>query len=115
MADTYDNQDDDMDPELNEDGSADVELPEDVSDVMEMPDGSAVVSMETTGPEETPDFYANLAEEFDSLDLNTLGLLLMLSFEVRRTSTSKVPAHSRHSASCPPLNDAHRLLSAFVC
>ena len=74
MADTYDNQDDGMDPELNEDGSADVELPEDVSDVMEMPDGSAVVSMETTGPEETPDFYANLAEEFDSLDLNTLGM-----------------------------------------
>ena len=42
MADTYDNQDDDMD--LNDDGSADVELPEDISDVTELPDGSAVVS-----------------------------------------------------------------------
>ena len=74
MADTYDNQDDDMDPSLNEDGSADVDLPEDVSDVMEMPDGSAVVSMETTGPEQSPDFYANMAEELDSYNLNTLGM-----------------------------------------
>lgn len=76
MADTYDNrrEDDEKDPELNEDGSADVELPEDVSDVMEMPDGSAVVSMETSGPEESPDFYANLAESMDSFELDTLGM-----------------------------------------
>jgi len=65
---------DDNDPELNEDGSADVDLPEDVSDVMEMPDGSAVVNMETSGPEESPDFYANMAEELDTFDLNTLGM-----------------------------------------
>ena len=62
------------DPELNEDGSADVELPEDVSDVVEMPDGSAVVSMETTGPEESPDFYANMVETMDSYELNSLGM-----------------------------------------
>ena len=69
-------QDDDntRDDDLNEDGSADVELPEDISDVMEMPDGSAVVSMETTGPEQSPDFYANMAEDHDSYDLNTLGM-----------------------------------------
>jgi hypothetical protein len=68
-------QDDDLnDPELNEDGSADVELPEDVSDVVEMPDGSAVVSMETTGPEESPDFYANMVETMDSYELNSLGM-----------------------------------------
>jgi len=68
-------QDDDQnDPELNEDGSADVELPEDVSDVIEMPDGSAVVSMETTGPEESPDFYANMVETMDSYELNSLGM-----------------------------------------
>ena len=73
MADTYDNQDDN-DPELNEDGSADVDLPEDVSNVMEMPDGSAVVNMETSGPEESPDFYANMAEQLDTYDLNTLGM-----------------------------------------
>jgi hypothetical protein len=65
---------DDNDPELNEDGSADVDLPEDISDVMEMPDGSAVVNMETSGPEESPDFYANMAEQLDTYDLNTLGM-----------------------------------------
>jgi len=71
MADNYD---DEMDPDLNEDGSADVDLSDDVSDVLEMPDGSAVVSMETTGPEESPDFYSNLAEEFDTFELNNLGM-----------------------------------------
>ena len=65
---------DDNDPELNEDGSVDVDLPEDVSNVMEMPDGSAVVNMETSGPEESPDFYANMAEQLDTYDLNTLGM-----------------------------------------
>jgi len=74
MADTYDNQDDGIDPELNEDGSADVELLEDVSDVTEMPDGSAVVNMETTGPEQSPDFYANMAEDMDGYELDTLGM-----------------------------------------
>jgi hypothetical protein len=72
MADTYDNQEDDLD--ANEDGSIDVELPEDISDVTELPDGSAVVSMETSGPEESPDFYSNMAEDLDSYDLNTLGM-----------------------------------------
>ena len=68
-------QDDELnDPELNEDGSADVELPEDISDVVEMPDGSAVVSIETTGPEESPDFYANMVESMDSYELNSLGM-----------------------------------------
>jgi len=68
-------QDDDLnDPELNEDGSADVELPEDISDVVEMPDGSAVVSMDTTGPEESPDFYSNMVETMDSYELNSLGM-----------------------------------------
>ena len=67
-------QDDLNDPELNEDGSADVELPEDISDVVEMPDGSAVVSMETTGPEESPDFYSNMVETMNSYELNSLGM-----------------------------------------
>jgi len=67
-------QDDLNDPELNEDGSADVELPNDISDVVEMPDGSAVVSMETSGPEESPDFYSNMVETMDSYDLNSLGM-----------------------------------------
>jgi hypothetical protein len=68
-------QDDELnDPELNEDGSADVELPEDISDVVEMPDGSAVVSIETTGPEESPDFYANMVESMDGYELNGIGM-----------------------------------------
>jgi len=70
-------QDEDTSPddlETNEDGSVDVELPEDLSDVIEMPDGSAVVSMETKGPEESPDFYANMADEMDSYDLDSLGM-----------------------------------------
>ena len=69
-----DNTRDDDDLEPNEDGSVDVELPEDLADVMEMPDGSAVVSMETKGPEESPDFYANMADELDTFDLTNLGL-----------------------------------------
>ena len=69
-----DDDDNTRDDDLNDDGSADVELPEDISDVMEMPDGSAVVSMETTGPEQSPDFYSNMAEDHDSYDLNTLGM-----------------------------------------
>jgi len=72
MAQEEDTSPDDL--ETNEDGSVDVELPEDLSDVIEMPDGSAVVSMETTGPEESPDFYANMAESMDSYDLNSLGM-----------------------------------------
>jgi hypothetical protein len=72
MAQEEDTSPDDL--ETNEDGSVDVELPEDLSDVIEMPDGSAVVSMQTKGPEEAPDFYANMAEELDNYDLDTLGM-----------------------------------------
>ena len=62
------------DLEANDDGSVDVELPEEFSDVMEMPDGSAVVNIETTGPEQSPDFYANMAESMDSYELDTMGM-----------------------------------------
>jgi hypothetical protein len=72
MADQDDNNLDDL--ETNEDGSVDVELPDDFSDITEMPDGSAVVSIETKGPEEAPDFYANMAEELDGFELDTLGM-----------------------------------------
>ena len=72
MADQDDNSPDDL--ELNEDGSVDVELPDDFSDITELPDGSAVVSIETKGPEEAPDFYANMAEELDGFELDTLGM-----------------------------------------
>jgi hypothetical protein len=76
MADTYDNRVDDepIDDSLNEDGSADIDMNEDITEMTEMPDGSAVVSLETTGPEETPDFYSNMAETMDSYDLDTLAM-----------------------------------------
>ena len=53
-------QDDDT-QDLNEDGSATVDLPDPDIDVEEQSDGSAVVHMEFKGPEDTPDFYENLA------------------------------------------------------
>ena len=58
----------------NEDGSADVELPDDLADIEEMPDGSAVVTMPDDGPEENPDFYANMAESYDQYDLSKLAM-----------------------------------------
>jgi hypothetical protein len=43
-------------------------------EIIEMPDGSVVVNMESTkGPQESPEFYANLAEEFDESTLDQLA------------------------------------------
>ncbi len=69
-------QDDDNTPDdsINEDGSADINLDEDFSELTELPDGSAVVSIETKGPEESPDFYANMAESMDSYELDALAM-----------------------------------------
>jgi len=60
------------DDSINEDGSADVEM--DMDELTELPDGSAVVQLDTSGPEETPDFYSNMAETMDSYDLDTLAM-----------------------------------------
>jgi len=51
-----------------------VELPEDEAEIEELPDGSAIVKMDTKGPEEEPDFYVNLAEEISELELSTIAL-----------------------------------------
>ena len=69
-------QDDDntSDDSINEDGSADINLDEDFSELTELPDGSAVVSIDTKGPEESPDFYANMAETMDSYELDALAM-----------------------------------------
>ena len=61
----------------NEDGSAEVDLPEDMSEIQEMPDGSAVVTMPDDGPEENPDFYANMAESYNEYDLGKLAMRYM--------------------------------------
>jgi hypothetical protein len=58
----------------NEDGSVDVDMPEDLTDIKEMPDGSAVVTMPDSGPEENPDFYANMAETFDEYEMSKLAM-----------------------------------------
>jgi hypothetical protein len=58
----------------NEDGSADVDMPEDLTDIEEMPDGSAVVTLPEDGPEENPDFYANMAETFNEYEMSKLAM-----------------------------------------
>ena len=62
------------DESLNEDGSAEVDLDEEFTELTEMPDGSVIVDMETKGPEQSPDFYANMAESMDHHDLDTLAM-----------------------------------------
>ena len=45
------------------------------SDVEELPDGSAIVRLDDLkGPEENPDFYANMAESMDTYDLQSLAI-----------------------------------------
>jgi len=67
-----DTRDEDLDE--NDDGSVDVDLPDETADVLEMPDGSAVVAMETVGPEESRDFYANMAETMETYELDRLAM-----------------------------------------
>jgi chaperonin GroES len=44
-------------------------------EIEELPDGSAIVRMDDLkGPEESPDFYANLAEELPSYELGSIAL-----------------------------------------
>ena len=57
-----------------EDEGLEVEIPEEDTEIEELPDGSAIVKMENKGPEEDEDFYANLAEEMDELELSTIAL-----------------------------------------
>ena len=67
-----DTRDEDFDE--NDDGSVDVDLPDETADILEMPDGSAVVAMETIGPEESRDFYANMAETMETYELDRIAM-----------------------------------------
>jgi len=67
-----DTRDEDLDE--NDDGSVDVDLPDETADILEMPDGSAVVAMETVGPEESRDFYANMAETMETYELDRIAM-----------------------------------------
>jgi len=48
---------------------------DEISDVEELPDGSAIVRMENLkGPEDSPDFYENLADKLPEWDLTSMAL-----------------------------------------
>jgi len=51
-----------------------VELELDETEIEELPDGSAVVTMDTEGPMEDAEFYENLAETIDALDLSSMAM-----------------------------------------
>ena len=60
--------------ETTDEGESLVELLGEIPDVEELPDGSAIVRMDDLkGPEESPDFYENLAETINSYDLDDLA------------------------------------------
>ena len=60
--------------ETTDEGESLVELLDEIPDVEELPDGSAIVRMDDLkGPEESPDFYENLAETINSYDLDDLA------------------------------------------
>lgn len=73
-----------IDPEFNRfiegvtmtpDGGAIVDMEEEDQEVEEMPDGSAVVHMKDyKTPMEDEDFYSNLSEEMDPIELSTMAL-----------------------------------------
>jgi hypothetical protein len=65
-----------------EDGGALVDMDEDEMEVEELEDGSAIVrEAEFKGPEEDEEFYANLAESLDDLDLQVLASKYLDLFE----------------------------------
>ena len=68
-----------IDPIEGKDGEAEESvtelLDEEESEVEELPDGSAIFrDQNLKGPDETPDFYENLADKFNSNDLGSLAL-----------------------------------------
>ncbi len=73
-----------IDPEFNRfieglketpEGGVEVDLPPEDAEVEEMPDGSAVVTMEEfNGPSENEDFYANMAESYDFIELDKIAM-----------------------------------------
>jgi hypothetical protein len=63
--------------QVDEDEGIEYEMPPEDAEVEELPDGSAIVHMESKGPMEDEDFYANLAEEIAPYDLNKIALRYM--------------------------------------
>lgn len=61
-------------PDDTQDEEMEFDLPDESAEIEELPDGSAIVSMETEGPMEDGEFYENLAEKIDPLELNSIAL-----------------------------------------
>lgn len=61
-------------PEETQDEEMEFELPEDSTELEELPDGSVVVSMDTEGPMEDGEFYQNLADVIDPLELDSIAI-----------------------------------------
>jgi len=60
---------------MKDDGGLEVDMPEEMDDVEELEDGSAVVTLEDfKGPEEDDDFYGNLAETINLIDLEKIAM-----------------------------------------
>jgi len=60
---------------IKDDGGLEVDMPEEMDDVEELEDGSAVVTLEDfKGPEEDDDFYGNLAETINLIDLEKIAM-----------------------------------------
>ena len=58
----------------DEDEDSIFDIPEEESEVEELEDGSAIVRLNTKGPDESPDFYENLADTLNSWDMSSIGL-----------------------------------------
>jgi hypothetical protein len=56
------------------DGGAIVELDDEEQEIEEMPDGSAVIHSKFKTPEEDEDFYENLAETLNPMDLDSIAM-----------------------------------------
>ena len=61
-------------PDDTQDEEMEFDLPDESAEIEELPDGSAIVSMETEGPMEDGEFYENLAEKVDPLELSSIAL-----------------------------------------
>lgn len=66
---------DPMQDEEDQEEGLEVELPEESAELEELPDGSVRVHFDDLkGPDESPDFYENLAEKIDSIKLSALAM-----------------------------------------
>ena len=75
---------------MKDDGGLEVDMPEEMDDVEELEDGSAVVTLEDfKGPEEDDDFYGNLAETINIIDLEKIALRYLDLIEKDREAREK--------------------------